>query len=77
MQIDTIQELQELALMFKPSNKEREDKIAEMYFALATGNKIPAIKIHRSLSGLGLKESKDFVEYEMNRLSNQFAKYNY
>ncbi len=30
--------------------------------ALLSGNKIKAIKLHREFTGLGLKESKDFVE---------------
>jgi ribosomal protein L7/L12 len=30
--------------------------------ALQAGQKINAIKIHRQMTGAGLKESKDFVE---------------
>ena len=34
----------------------------EMYKAVRAGQKIQAIKTARELSGIGLKEAKDFVE---------------
>ncbi len=39
--------------------------------ALFAGNKIEAIKLYRSASGQGLKESKDFVEAIELRLREQ------
>ena len=39
--------------------------------ALAAGQKIEAIKIHREATGLGLKESKDFIEALIPRLKEQ------
>jgi ribosomal protein L7/L12 len=39
-----------------------DDQIAKIQAAIFAGNKIQAIKLHRAATGLGLKESKDFVE---------------
>jgi hypothetical protein len=40
-------------------DEEREQLI---YHALYAGRKIEAIKIHREVTGAGLKESKDFID---------------
>ncbi len=40
-------------------SREQFDEIEK---ALESGNKIEAIKLYRKFSGLGLKESKEFVE---------------
>lgn len=37
-------------------------QIQEIENALASGNKIEAIKIYRDVTGIGLKESKEFIE---------------
>ena len=37
-------------------------QIQEIENALASGNKIEAIKIYRDVTGRGLKESKEFIE---------------
>lgn len=45
--------------MGKPIPPEMAQQIANYIFA---GQKIQAIKVYREYSGMGLKESKDFVE---------------
>lgn len=39
-----------------------QEKIDEIKSAIADGNKIAAIKVCCEVTGLGLKESKDFIE---------------
>lgn len=39
-----------------------QDVVAEIFTAVAQNNKIGAIKAVRTLTSLGLKEAKDFVE---------------
>lgn len=39
-----------------------EDEFEEVRFLMAQGENIPAIKLYRELTGVGLKEAKDAVE---------------
>ncbi len=39
-----------------------EDEFEEVRFLVAQGEKIPAIKLYRELTGVGLREAKDAVE---------------
>jgi len=44
------------------SDQPTQEQMEEIESALASGNKIGAIKICREVTGKGLKESKEFIE---------------
>lgn len=46
-------------------------EVEEITNALAAGNKIEAIKVYRSATGKGLKESKDFIDALLPQLMAQ------
>ena len=47
----------------------KQGKIRVMYYYIGKTQKILAIKMCREISGMGLKESKDWVEAEMESLA--------
>jgi hypothetical protein len=49
-----------------------DDAMKALTEALRQGRKIDAIKIHREITGLGLKESKDAIEAIESSLRAQF-----
>ena len=48
-----------------------QEHIDEISNALAKGSKIEAIKIYREVSGLGLKEAKEFIDELIPKLTEQ------
>ena len=44
------------------------DTVRDMFVALSEGEKIPAIKALRTLTGLSLREAKDFIEIIYDRI---------
>ncbi len=54
--------------MAKDLTPEQTQQIAD---ALAAGRKIDAIRIHREATGMGLKESKDFIDALIPKLVEQ------
>jgi ribosomal protein L7/L12 len=47
------------------------DQVEAISEALASGNKLKAIKLYREVSGKGLKESKDFIDALIPQLVQQ------
>jgi ribosomal protein L7/L12 len=76
-QLDRIEEMLTLLTNGVPSNAipraEIKCGIDDMFRFMREGRKIEAIKVHRSLTGYGLKESKDEIERIMNRMMKEVA----
>lgn len=60
--IYTLDDLTEINTMPVPTDKVDAERIDTLLKALHKGNRIEAIKEYRSLTGQGLKESKDAIE---------------
>src|SRR5690349_16680844 len=54
----------------EPRRNASPAEITALFEAMLSDRKIEAIKIHRTLTGYGLKESKDAVESLMARIPN-------
>lgn len=52
----------DLLLSVIRDGQEADNMDNQLRALMAAGEKIPAIKLHRRMTGVGLKESKDYVE---------------
>jgi len=72
VEIKNMDELKDLMTMVSIKNvEERNHHLNMMWFYIGAKKKIQAIKEHRIATGEGLKESKDHVDWLMERVNSE------